>query len=282
LLIRYFSIFKHPLKLDEICRYASTDSPEAAIEDTLLELEQEGRVRKLGDFYLFQNEENCIAKRLAGEQKATELLPQAKKTARFIGRFPFVRFVGISGSLSKGYADENSDFDFFIITASNTLWICRTLLHLFKKMTFLTRRQHHFCMNYFVDEDHLSLEEKNIFTRIELSTLIAVYNKPMYHLLLYKNQDKLPNLGRLPYNEQEAFQLLERRRNRKHVDSKLIIALNHFLMKLTDYKWRRKWKRKNYPMEDYSLAFKTTPYVSKNHPKNYQKKVMTHLNHISS
>lgn len=281
LLIRYFSIFKHPLRLDEICRYASVTYSRATIRDALLELEREGRIRKAGDFYLFQNEENCIAKRLAGEQKAMELLPKAKRTARFIARFPFVRFVGISGSLSKGYADENSDFDFFIITAPDTLWICRTLLHLFKKMTFLIGRQHHFCMNYFIDEGHLELEEQNIYTRIELSTLIPVYNQSMYQLLLYENRVNLPNLDRLYYNEKEALSLLDRRKTCKRRSASFIAAVNRFLMKLTDYKWKRKWKRKNYPMEDYALAFKTTPYVSKNHPKNYQKRVMNRLNNLS-
>ena len=55
-------------------------------------------------------------------------------------------------------------------------------------------------------------------------------------------------------------------------------GLNSALMKLTDSKWRRKWARKGYPAEDYELAFKTKLYVSKNHPANYQKKILKALN----
>ncbi len=29
----------------------------------------------------------------------------------------------------------------------------------------------------------------------------------------------------------------------------------------------------------YDMAFKTTPYVSKNHPENYQKKILAQLQH---
>ena len=47
-------------------------------------------------------------------------------------------------------------------------------------------------------------------------------------------------------------------------------VLNKKLMSLTDIKWRKKWSRKNYPMEDYNIAFKTTLHVSKNHPANHQ------------
>jgi hypothetical protein len=53
--------------------------------------------------------------------------------------------------------------------------------------------------------------------------------------------------------------------------------LNHFLMKLTDAKWRRKWDRKRFPAEDYDLAFKTRINISKNHHLNYQKRVLSAL-----
>ena len=36
----------------------------------------------------------------------------------------------------------------------------------------------------------------------------------------------------------------------------------------------KKWGRKNFPMEAYDLAFKTRLYVSKNHDKNYQEKIL--------
>jgi hypothetical protein len=45
-------------------------------------------------------------------------------------------------------------------------------------------------------------------------------------------------------------------------------------MNLTNNKWRKKWARKNFPMEAYDLAFKTRLHVSKNHDKNYQEKIL--------
>ena len=58
----------------------------------------------------------------------------------------------MSGSLSKHFADEKSDIDFFIITSANRLWIARTCMHLFKKVSYIAGKQHWFCMNYYVDE----------------------------------------------------------------------------------------------------------------------------------
>jgi hypothetical protein len=89
-------------------------------------------------------------------------------------RFPFVRGIGISGSLSKNYADEDADIDFFIITSRNHLWIARTFLHGLKKLSFLVGKQDWYCMNYFIDEEALVIAEKNIFTATEVVTLKPV------------------------------------------------------------------------------------------------------------
>jgi hypothetical protein len=76
--------------------------------------------------------------------------------------------------LSKNFADERADIDYFVVTKANRLWIARTLMHLFKKLTFLVGKQHYFCMNYFVDEEALTIQEKNLFTAVEVATLIPV------------------------------------------------------------------------------------------------------------
>jgi hypothetical protein len=61
----------------------------------------------------------------------------------------------------------------FITTAKNRLWIARTLMHGLKKLTFLFNKQHYFCMNYYVDEvQQLQIREKNIYTAIEVATLM--------------------------------------------------------------------------------------------------------------
>jgi len=121
-LIRYFHIFRHPLKLEELVRYSCGQQQAVELKAHLQELMEAGIIRKQGDFFSLDGDETHIQKRLKGEAKAAKLLPKAIKVGRFLSWFPFVRFVGISGSLSKGYADEHTDFDFFIITASNTLW----------------------------------------------------------------------------------------------------------------------------------------------------------------
>ncbi|HEY1216923.1 MAG TPA: hypothetical protein VGE93_25135, partial [Bryobacteraceae bacterium] len=160
----YFDIFHYPLTLEDVCWFLETD---ASIEHVRQEVEAligEGRLFRSGPFYSLQNDPNLAIRRLRGEAHADELLLIANRGARLLYQFPFVRGVFISGSLSKRCADEKADIDYFIVTEANRLWIARTLLHLFKKLTYLRGHQHRYCMNYFVDEEALEIIEKNIFT----------------------------------------------------------------------------------------------------------------------
>ncbi|XZF13662.1 hypothetical protein ACTHGU_17920 [Chitinophagaceae bacterium MMS25-I14] len=282
--LQYHALFRYPLSAAEIHARCQAVCSVADVEEYLHEESLKGNVFRSGDFYTICNDADAlVARRKAGNLRAVKDLKLAGKIGRFLYQFPFVQFVGISGSLSKGYADAKSDFDFFIITKENKLWICRTFLHLFKKLTFLAGQQHKFCMNYFIDERAYRLEEKNIYTATELSSLIPICGKEAYEELALANQwvdDMLPNT-RGWSNQKETLQDRKSWFSRAFTaiaDFLMPDAVNSFLMKLTDRKWHRKWDRKGYPQEDYRLAFKTTLHISKNHPANYQKKILEQIN----
>ncbi len=106
--------------------------------------------------------------------------------------------VAVSGSLSKNFADEDSDIDFFLITEKNRLWTARTLLHLLKKFSFLFRREDWFCMNYFVDEEALEIREKNVYTAVEVATLLPLRGVEAFAAFFAANRwsrEFLPNHG---------------------------------------------------------------------------------------
>lgn len=275
--LKYFHVFRHPLYADEIFAFLQIPVSKSDLQHTLAAMVRDESIFYAHNMYALENSAQIFLKRMVGADMAAEKMKEARKCAALIAAFPFVKAVCVSGSLSKGYADEKSDIDFFIITSNKRLWISRTLLHLFKKLTFLVNRQHSFCMNYFIDESRLCLEEKNIFTATELATLVPVYNSDMHKALLGNNkswiEEHFPNmvlteqhnaLSSKPFKKPLEWIL-----NRMWAE-----RLNITLMVLTDKLWRFKWQRKNYPMEDYELAMKTKWYVSKQHPLNYQKKVL--------
>lgn len=279
--LQYYGFFRYPLKISEIRRACQEVCTEEEVRAYLNTRVAQGKAFALDGYYAQTADlPALLERRLKGNAKAERDIKKARRCGRFIYQFPFVRFVGISGSLSKGYSDERTDFDFFIVTAGNRLWICRTLLHLFKKLTFLAGRQHDYCMNYFIDEHALSLEEQNIYTATELSSIIPVCGAGTYQQLLQANAwvwNMLPN-SKSP----EAKEVYDANGAGKRILTACInllhpAGLNRFFMWLTDTKWRRKWARKGYPAADYPLAFKTTLHISKNHPANYQKRILEEL-----
>lgn len=277
--LSYFNIFQHPLYADEILKFLKQPISINHLQSVLAEMVHDELIFQSGNLYSLSNNLEMFERRLKGAECAAKRMNEAHKAGRIISVFPFVKSVCISGSLSKGYADEKSDIDFFIITEKNRLWICRTLLHIFKKFTFLVNKQHSFCMNYFIDESMLCIEEQNIFTATEIATLLPVYNHQLHDKLLETNdkwvKDTLPNFK---YNLSATATLDSRKHLTLLFEWLINLAapkrLNEWLMKITDRRWRNKWEKKNYPMDEYHLAMKTKWYVSKQHPKNYQKQVL--------
>ncbi|TMI97847.1 MAG: hypothetical protein E6H06_00630 [Bacteroidetes bacterium] len=170
----YFDIFDYPLSENEIRNFLQQPVTDPAFASAIDLLISEKIIFKVDEFYSLENNRQSTEKRSQGNLCAKKLLPKAYEIGTFLYKFPFVRGVGISGSLSKNYADKKADIDFFIITKPNRLWIARTILHLFKKITFLFGRQHYYCMNYFIDESALSIPDRNIYTATEVITLLPV------------------------------------------------------------------------------------------------------------
>ena len=162
--ITYFDLFDYPVSVEEIYLFLDRTIDGDELKICLSKLAAEGHIYKFNEFYSLKNDPELLKKRIKENANAQYLLLTAHRISKFLFRFPYIKGVGISGSLSKNVANELSDIDYFIITKSNRLWIARTIMHLFKKITFLTGRQHWYCMNYYVDEDGMQIEEKNIFT----------------------------------------------------------------------------------------------------------------------
>jgi hypothetical protein len=271
----YYDIFNYPLKASEVFRFTGVNAPEIYIQDTLEYLVAQKHVFQFGDFYSVQPNEENITRRVKGNAEAEKYLTLAQKQALLIARFPFVRAVMASGSLSKGYMDEKSDLDFFIVTEPGRLWIARTLLVVYKRM-FLSNSHKYFCVNYFVDSDHLEIEEKNLFTATELATVVPLYNGAAYNDLQEANQwikNFFPNYKSrqvefVPENKSSSIKIIV-----ENFINLFSVSLERYLMRLSLNRWKKIYQR-DYAAAEFQIAFKTQKHASKNHPRNYQKKVM--------
>ncbi|HMG92736.1 MAG TPA: hypothetical protein VK589_21910 [Chryseolinea sp.] len=273
----YYDIFNYPLKCKEVFKFLGTNSiTEADVQHTLEALVKDVVVFRFNDLYSIQPNESNIHRRLTGNKEAEKCLGIAGQKAKLISKFPFVRAVLASGSLSKGYMDERSDIDYFIITAPNRLWIARTLLVMYKRL-FLKGSHKHFCVNYFVDEDHLEIEEKNLFTATELATVLPLYGAEQYTKLIKTNnwlKGFFPNYTSRRVENVPVLTI----RGFKKVFETLINAcfathIESFFRSLTMNRWKRLYE-KEYSKADFDIAFKSKEYASKNHPRHFQRTIM--------
>jgi predicted nucleotidyltransferase len=274
--LAYYDIFSYPLTADEI--YYNLDENHTTPEEVKTELESlysNKFIQFKGKFYLLKNDDSYIKRREAGNELALKRLKTARRVSGFISRFPFIRGILLSGSISKGFMEENSDIDYFVVTHPNRVWFTRLMLMVFKKL-FLFNSKKIFCINYFVDSENLEIKEKNIFTATELVTLLPTFGRDIYEELYKTNiwvKQFFPN-----YPKRETMEVLDRKNGiiksllEKILGKRLGDKIDDFAMALFDR--FNKVKYKDYDKEEFKIAFKSSKKESKHHPKFFQKKVL--------
>jgi hypothetical protein len=279
--LAYFDIFSYPLTLDEIHHFLDQTVSRDDVLLTLQQLVDDNRVFRMGSFYSLQQDLSLRARRTNGNHKAGILLTTGYKVGGFLYQFPFVRGIGISGSLSKNYADQNTDIDFFIITRANRLWLARTLMHLFKKLTFITGHQHLYCMNYYIDEEALCIDEQNIFTATELITLKPVCGNGTMDRFYDQNNWAGNYFPNQPVNK-ESIVLAKSGRFKRTVewllDNKIGNSLDNWLMRVTTRRWLKKEQLQKTNSHGIRMGLHTGKHFSKPNPEFFQRKVLDALN----
>ncbi len=273
--LAYFDIFSHPLRVDEIVRF-SEGAPmcEDRITTALQALASDGVVHHHSGYWGLCGTKANVARRLASEARAEARMPKALQMSRRIARFPFVRAVFISGSMSKGCLAEDGDIDFFVVTTPGRLWVARTLLVLYKKF-FLLNSRRDFCVNYFLDTEHLTVEDRNRFTATEVVTLLPMYGNGTTEAFFERNawafhmypRATAPKSREVPIGKALTKHWLERT-----LGGGLGTTLDQWAMQLTWYYWKRKFN--DMDPRSFELALRTRTYVSKHHPRNFQQRVM--------
>jgi len=276
--LAYFDVFNYPLTKEEIHFFIEEEIDSAFINAGIRQLVTDKYVYSLGEFYSLQDNPLLSERRIKGNRNAEQILNTAYKISRILYQFPYVRGIGISGSLSKNFADKNADIDFFIITASNRLWIARTLLHFLKKVSYIFGRQHWFCMNYFIDEDLLEIEEKNIYTATELITLIPVCGDYCFQQFFLANNWASDYYLNYHFKNERFLKKSEqsfiKRIIEKLFNNQVGNGLDNLLMKLTTRRWQKKEAAQLLNIKGNRMGLRTGKHFSKPNPVFFQQKVL--------
>lgn len=275
----YYEIFDHPLTAKELfCLFPRNSLTRKSFEDELATFSSEGIIASTAGFYHLPQHGNQLPSiRLQRERLAQHRLRVARCMGQIIKRCPFVRGVFISGDLSKGVANPNSDIDYVIVTEPSRLWICRILLTLFKKI-FLLNRKKYFCLNYYFDTNTLTVEDKNYYTATEVAHLKPLFNIELFLRFMNANgwiREYFPNYKGFAMNTSEG-------NNQRSLLQKVLELpfrgtwpdrLDQYLMQTM----RRIWK-KRYPQYDDATReriFRCSVHESRAYVGNFSDKVLS-------
>lgn len=275
--LAYFDIFQYPLTRDELQKFVSVKIPAFIADGILGELVAEKTIYQLDEFYSLQDNPLLVYRRRQGNERAVALLQKAEKIGRFLYQFPFVKAIGISGSLSKNFADQQADIDFFIVTTSNRLWIARTLMHLYKKIMFITGRQHYYCMNYYIDEQAYALEDRNIFTAIELKTLLPVSGEHAMQEFFTANgwaENWLPLCNWRSQAIKDPRRSFFKRMGEWLFPGKTGNRINEYLWRLTDRRWKKKEEKRKLNGKGVPMGLITGIHSAKSNAGDFQEKIL--------
>jgi len=276
--LAYFDLFDYPVTTDEILFFMDKEVSLIDLKAELEALTHKGLLFPDGNFYALRQDPELAIRRIRGNRHADELLKIAARISRQLYLFPYVRGIGISGSLSKHFADEQADIDYFIITRRNRLWIARTLMHLFKKMNYLRNRQNWYCMNYYVDEEALEIKEKNIFTATEMITLLPASgngglvkffdanNWTAHYFPHYRTRQKEAK-GPVPtsFLKTSLENLLDNRWGDR---------LDDLLQRWTSRRWEKKELRGDRNEKGHRMSLQNEKHFSRPNPENFQQRVL--------
>jgi hypothetical protein len=273
----YYHIFDYPLTAAEILRFSSRPWNEPAdVEKSARDLVARALVGADRGFY-FVGEHSHVDERAADEARARAALPRAVSWSRFIGRFPYVRGVAISGTLSKGVMKEGDDLDYLVFTEPDRVWLCRLLLMGFKKVVLLNSH-HLFCINYLLAADRLEIPDHDVFTATEIAWLLPTVNPSIYGRFLEANawiEDYFPNWRRrggdrvAPLAGGPAKSLTEGLADL--LGGGRLDDLSHRLIS------GRNQRRYGHLDVRHEVALRTEKHASKHHPRGFQERVLNRL-----
>ena len=274
--LAYFDLFDYPLTQPEIFTYLRSSCSHEDFTNALYKLTSENHVVRFDEFYSLRENYAQVLKRRTGNLKSRKRIVAAEKIAGLLSCFPFVRGIAVLDAYSKSFGGENPAIEFFIITARNRLWLARSFVHCFKWISLLLQKQDAFCISYYADEEMLQIKEKNIYTSMEVATLVPLRGIEVFQRFYCVNswyKNFLPNHGMKVSHLQATKQPFLKKFHEVLFNNLIGCALNNILMRITTRKWE-KTKQKKVIKKGIVLEMNAGKHYIRLCPENFQNKLV--------
>ncbi len=189
-----------PLTAFEIWQYlikekgARGDIPSLrAVEKTLQKsVFLRSKISSRRGFYFLKNREGLVESRIFQNKLSIKKWRRLREIIKLLSFIPYVRMIGVTGSMSFSHPRKESDLDVLIITARNRIWLTRFLVTLVTHLLGVRRHQQktrsRICLNHYVSEERLKVAGKSLYTALEYLKMVPVFGKETYNKFIKENK----------------------------------------------------------------------------------------------
>ncbi len=189
--IAYYDALEYPLTGFEVWKHLIQPSEALTVGPTLGETNAalEGSFRaerpRCSGVLSYCRVGNCSFRpRIRSEKHAVRKIKRAVQLVRSLAWVPFVRMIGLTGSLSMKRGDEHSDWDLFVVLQKGAIWRGRTALSLILQL--MGKRRHgraienRACLNHFVTDGSLEIVLQDFFSAHEYRFMYPIVGEETF------------------------------------------------------------------------------------------------------
>jgi hypothetical protein len=161
--VAYFDLFDYPLTEAEVRRwlFGAGVVSFSEIAETVDGLASRGTLKEEGGLICVADREGLRELREERFRHSARKWKRARRWANVFAAVPGVELVAIGNTLAYNNAKDDSDIDFFIVTAPGTIWrnrfFCAGLAALFKARPRADDSRDKLCLSFFAASDALDL-----------------------------------------------------------------------------------------------------------------------------
>lgn len=199
----FYKILNVPcLTIFELYRRLINNGQSASIYDINESLSKSSKIKLLNGFYYIcasgdNDGINYFNERTKNTKISAQKIKKAKKIANLLSIIPFVRSIGISGSVSMNSANPESDIDFFIISSKKRVWLTRLFTVALTQL--IGQRRHKniitdkICLNIYIADERTKYPIKNMANSQMILMTLPIYNKNIFNNFLNANAKWMSN-----------------------------------------------------------------------------------------
>lgn len=191
----YADIFDHSLTLEELLHYLVEATEPGPMQAAVEGLVAAGWLECRDGVVVWRGRGELASLRFGRRERSSVLWQQARDVANRLARVPFLRMVGVCGSLAVENVPEGGDIDLFLVTESSRLWIVQRLAMGHRRRAL--RQGMNICPNYLLTLENLEVRRQNLYTAREIAQVVPLWGESTYDRFLAANgwiYDFLPNL----------------------------------------------------------------------------------------